>query len=100
MNLYIAACMYITVTFFKCVYIVNFSLIGIFSETDEPLDFNKPLVKGSVVNVISMNNNFFVEIIIKKLSAFEIIHFVCNSEENKTLIFHIYCMLQKKKKKE
>ena len=70
MNLYIVACMYITVTFFKCVYIVNFSLIGIFSETDEPLDFNKPLVKGSLVNVISMNNNFFVEIIIKKLSAF------------------------------
>ena len=27
------------------------------------------------------------------LSAFKAIYFVCNSEENETFIFHIYCML-------
>ena len=25
----------------------------------------------------------------------KVIYFVCNSEENETFIFHIYCMIQK-----
>ena len=48
------------------------------------------------LNVISMNNiRFLRKSLFKKLSAFKVIHFVYNSEENKTLIFHIHCMLQK-----
>ena len=31
----------------------------------------------------------------QKLSALKVIYFVCKKEENKTLILHIYCMLQK-----
>ena len=44
--------------------------ISIFSEIDGPLDFNETLVKGSVDNVVSMDNiSFFAEIINKKLSV-------------------------------
>ena len=67
----------------------------IFSEIDEPLDFNETLINGSVLNVVSMNNiRFLRKSLFKKLSAFKVIQFVCNSEENKTFIFQIYCMLQ------
>ena len=41
------------------------------------------------------NINFLRKSLFKKLSAFKVIYFVCNSEENETLIFQIYCMLQK-----
>ena len=68
----------------------------IFSEIDEPLDFSKTLINGSVLNVVSMNNvSFLQKSLFKKLSIFEVIYFVCNSKENKTLIFHICCILQK-----
>ena len=42
---------------------------GIFSEIDEPLDFNETLVSGSIFNVISLNNIlvFFTEIVIEKV---------------------------------
>ena len=33
----------------------------IFSEIDEPPDFNKTLVNGSVLNVVSMNNIRFLQ---------------------------------------
>ena len=36
------------------------SLAGIFSEIDEPLDFNETLVNGSVLNVVLMNNILFL----------------------------------------
>ena len=66
----------------------------IFSEIDEPLDFNGTLVNGSVLNVVSINNiRSLRKSLFKKLSAFKVIYFVCNSEVNETLIFHIYCML-------
>ena len=69
----------------------------IFSEIDGPLDFNEILMNGSVLNVVSMDNiSFLRKSLFKKLSAFKAIYFVCNSEENETFIFHIYCMLQKK----
>ena len=68
----------------------------IFSEIDRPLDFNEIWVNGSVLNVVSMNNvSFLRKLLLKKLSAFKVIYFVCKSEENETSIFHIYCMLQK-----
>ena len=73
-----------------------FDIVRIFSEIDGPLDFNEILVNGSVLNVISMDNiSFWRKSIFKKLSAFKYIYFVCNSEENETFIFHIYCMIQK-----
>ena len=60
----------------------------IFSEIDEPLDFNETLINGSVLNVVLMNNiSFFRKSLFKNLSAFKVIKFVCNSEEHKTLIF-------------
>ena len=67
----------------------------IFSEIDRPLDFNEILVNGSVLNVVSMDNiSFLRKSLYKKLLAFKFIYFVCNSEENETFIFHIYCMVQ------
>ena len=49
------------------------------------------------------NIRFLRKSLFTKLSAFKFIYFVCNSEENETFIFHIYCMAQKtfgvKKKK-
>ena len=54
-----------------------------FSEIDEPLDFNETLVNGSVVNVVSMNNiRVLRKSLSKKLSAFKVIYFLCNSDEN------------------
>ena len=46
--------------------------------------------------------NFLRKSLFKKLSAFKVIYFVSNTEENETLTFHVYCMFQKtltKKKK-
>ena len=55
----------------------------IFSEIDEPLDFNKTLVNGSVLNVASMNNiRFLKKSLFKKLSVFKVICSVCDREEN------------------
>ena len=49
----------------------------VFSEIDESLDFNETLVKGSVLNVASMNNIRLLRISLsKKLLAFKIIYFV------------------------
>ena len=77
---------------YSCVYVILISRI--FSETEGPLDFNEILVNGSVINVVSMDNiSFWRKSLFKKLSAFKAIYFVCNSEENEILIFHIYCML-------
>ena len=74
----------------------KFLNFGIFSEIDGPHDFNEILVNGSVLNVVSMDNiSFLRKSLFKKLSAFKVIYFVRNSEENETFIFHIYCMLQK-----
>ena len=67
--------------------------IWIFSEIDGPLDFNETLVNGSILNTVSINNIRFSGKLFKKLSAFKVIYFVCNSEENETFIFHLYCML-------
>ena len=69
-------------------------LFGIFSEIDRPLDLNKTFVNSSVLNVVSMDNiSFLRKSLFKKLTAFKAIYFECNSEENGTFIFHIYCML-------
>ena len=63
----------------------------IFSEIDRPLDFNETFVNSSVLNVVSINGTRFLrKSLFKKLLAFKAIYFVCNSEEKKTLIFHIY----------
>ena len=83
---------------------IGIYIYRIFSEIDGSLDFNEILVSGSVVNVVSMENiSFLRKSLFKKLSAFKVIYFICNTEENETFIFHIYCMLQKtfrvKKKK-
>ena len=68
----------------------------IFSEIDEPLDFNETLANNCVINIIPMNNvRFLRKTLFKKLSALRVIYLVCNGEENKTLIVHIYCMLRK-----
>ena len=49
----------------------------IFSEIDEPLDFNETLIDGSVLNVVSVNNmSFLQKSLFKKLSAFKVISFV------------------------
>ena len=77
--------------------LVNGTSFRIISGIDEPLDFNETLVNGSGLNVVSINNiRFLQKSLLKKLSAFKVIYFVCKSKENITLIFHIYCMLQKK----
>ena len=76
----------------------------IFSEIDRPLNFNDTFVSSSVFDVVSINDaRFFAEIGVEEdINIF--IYFVCNSEEKKTLIFHIYYMLKyflvKKKKKQ
>ena len=47
---------------------------GIFSEIDEPLDFNETLINGSVLNVVSMNKiRFLQNSLLRKLSAFEVV---------------------------
>ena len=66
------------------------SMGRIFSEIDEQLDFYETLVNSSVLNVVSINDiHLLRKSLLKKYSAFKVIYFVCNSEENKTLIFHI-----------
>ena len=73
----------------------------IFSEIDEPLDFNETLVNGRVLDVVSINTTLFLrKSLFQKSLAFKVIHFVCNCEERKTFIFNIYCMIQKKMSKE
>ena len=68
---------------------------GIFSEIDGPLDFDETLVNGSVLNVVHLIIFVFLrKSLFKKLSALKAVYFVWNSEENKTYIFHIYCMVQ------
>ena len=58
-------------------------MFGIFSEIDGSLDFNEILVNGSVLNVVSRDNiSFLRKSLFKKLSAFKVNYFVCNSEEN------------------
>ena len=48
------------------------------------------------LSVVSINNiQFFNEIVIKKILAFKMIYFVCNSEENKTSNLYVNSMLQK-----
>ena len=55
----------------------------IFSEINEPLDFNEILVSGSVHSVVSMNKiSFLRKSLIKKILVFKVIQFVCNNEEN------------------
>ena len=52
--------------------------------------FQWNLINGSVLGVVSMNNiRFCGNNYLKKLPAFKVIEFVCNSEENNNLIFHI-----------
>ena len=49
-------------------------MLRIFSEIDEPLDYNETLVIGSVLNVVSINNiRFLRKSLFKKLSAFKVI---------------------------
>ena len=85
-------------------------ILWISSEINEPLDSNETLVNDSVFNLVSMNYiRFLRKLLFKKLWAFEVIHFVWNSEENKTIIFshllhasknflsiYIYIYIQKK----
>ena len=57
------------------------------------LDFNETFVNSSVLNVVSINDTRFLrKSLFKKLLAFSVLYFVCNSEEKNTLIFHIYYM--------
>ena len=68
---------------------------GIFYEIDRPLDFNETFVNSSVLNVVSINDTRFLrKSLFKKLLAFSVIYFACNSEQKKNLIFHIYYMLE------
>ena len=65
----------------------------IFSEIDRPLDFNENLSTNIVLDVVSWNDDRFLQkLLFKKLFSFKVIYFICNTEETQISIFPIYCM--------
>ena len=63
-------------------YVVPYMSYWIFSEIDMPLDFNETFVNSSLLDVVSINDTHFLQkSLFKKLLAFSVIYFVCNSKE-------------------